>query len=231
MNQYKSTLAIMDLFRYAGLSERDSIILGERIGLSGKPCSLNELGDRFGITGDRTRQIEARQLRRIKWFISKNPDALDGLLESMDATEYFVNGKPLDRIEDEHLRKSCDNLKKEAKALRLEKSKLLREIRKITLDRDQLVAEINSLEAKDSYFDDRKLIESLVMKAVEEQRRCRIVKMILIHDRTPWLPGKELDYCGFTIVRSEAIKLGKGIIVSRPMTAEENAANNKRIGL
>jgi len=59
----------------ATLSKRDRVIFEKRL-MAEKPLTLQELGDMFGITKERTRQLENRLLKRLKEYLSKEiPDA------------------------------------------------------------------------------------------------------------------------------------------------------------
>jgi RNA polymerase sigma-32 factor len=55
----------------ATLDERDRRIIEERI-LSDEPKTLQEMGDEFGITRERVRQLEARVVSRLREFLKKN---------------------------------------------------------------------------------------------------------------------------------------------------------------
>ena len=57
-----------ELFRVLdALPERDRKVLELRYGLKGeRPRTLEEVGDRFGVTRERIRQIEAKTLNRLK---------------------------------------------------------------------------------------------------------------------------------------------------------------------
>ena len=49
------------------LPERDRKVLELRYGLKGeRPRTLEEVGDRFGVTRERIRQIESKTLNRLK---------------------------------------------------------------------------------------------------------------------------------------------------------------------
>jgi len=51
----------------ATLSPREARILRLRFGLhSGRPCTLEEVGQKFGLTRERIRQIEGKALRRLR---------------------------------------------------------------------------------------------------------------------------------------------------------------------
>lgn len=53
------------------LEERDEDILRNRI-LSENPLTLDELGEKYGITKERTRQLEARIIKRLREYIKKD---------------------------------------------------------------------------------------------------------------------------------------------------------------
>ncbi len=53
------------------LEERDEDILRNRI-LSESPLTLDELGAKYGITKERTRQLEARIIKRLRDFVKKD---------------------------------------------------------------------------------------------------------------------------------------------------------------
>ncbi len=58
-----------------GLSKRERIIFNERL-LAEKPKTLQELGEAFGITKERTRQLENRLLKKLKQYLAQEiPDA------------------------------------------------------------------------------------------------------------------------------------------------------------
>ncbi|HSW90123.1 MAG TPA: RNA polymerase sigma factor RpoD [Patescibacteria group bacterium] len=51
----------------AALSDRESKVLAMRFGLNGaRPMTLEEVGQKFGVTRERIRQIEAKALRKLK---------------------------------------------------------------------------------------------------------------------------------------------------------------------
>jgi RNA polymerase sigma-32 factor len=54
-----------------GLDERDGRILHERI-LSEEPRTLQELGEDFGVTRERVRQLEARLVARLSEYLKAN---------------------------------------------------------------------------------------------------------------------------------------------------------------
>jgi RNA polymerase sigma-32 factor len=60
------------------LSERDEDILRNRI-LSETPVTLEDLGKKYGITKERTRQLEARLIHRLREFIKKEVADFDRL--------------------------------------------------------------------------------------------------------------------------------------------------------
>jgi RNA polymerase sigma-32 factor len=55
----------------ATLDERDRRIIDERI-LAEEPKTLQEMGDVFGITRERVRQLEARVVSRLREYLKKN---------------------------------------------------------------------------------------------------------------------------------------------------------------
>ncbi|MCH8252949.1 MAG: sigma-70 family RNA polymerase sigma factor, partial [Planctomycetes bacterium] len=61
------------------LSEREREIVTDRFGLSGSgnTMTLEQLGQRFGVTRERIRQIERRALKRLGEFLS--PSLIDAL--------------------------------------------------------------------------------------------------------------------------------------------------------
>jgi RNA polymerase sigma-32 factor len=60
------------------LEERDEDILRNRI-LSDSPLTLDDLGDKYGITKERTRQLEARIIKRLRDFVKKDIKDFDRL--------------------------------------------------------------------------------------------------------------------------------------------------------
>ena len=60
------------------LEERDEDILRNRI-LSETPLTLDDLGDKYGITKERTRQLEARIIKRLRDYIKKDVKDFDRL--------------------------------------------------------------------------------------------------------------------------------------------------------
>ena len=60
------------------LDERDEDILRNRI-LSENPLTLDELGGKYGITKERTRQLEARIIKRLRDYIKKDIKDFDRL--------------------------------------------------------------------------------------------------------------------------------------------------------
>lgn len=78
-----STLLLDNLKTIAPtLSDKEQAILNERL-LSDSPVTLREIGDRFGVTRERVRQIEARLLEKLKNHLSAtvkdfSPDWIDG---------------------------------------------------------------------------------------------------------------------------------------------------------
>lgn len=60
------------------LEERDEDILRNRI-LSDSPLTLDDLGDKYGITKERTRQLEARIIKRLRDYVKKDIKDFDRL--------------------------------------------------------------------------------------------------------------------------------------------------------
>lgn len=60
------------------LEERDEDILRNRI-LSDHPLTLDDLGDKYGITKERTRQLEARIIKRLRDYLKKDIKDFDRL--------------------------------------------------------------------------------------------------------------------------------------------------------
>ena len=57
-----------------GLDERETVILEERI-LADEPKTLQEIGDQFGLTRERVRQIEKKLIERLRRYLEENlPD-------------------------------------------------------------------------------------------------------------------------------------------------------------
>ncbi|MGE4503782.1 MAG: RNA polymerase sigma factor RpoD/SigA [Desulfovibrionaceae bacterium] len=55
------------------LNDKEQAILNERL-LSDSPVTLRELGERFGVTRERVRQIEARLLEKLKAYLEERVD-------------------------------------------------------------------------------------------------------------------------------------------------------------
>ncbi len=60
------------------LNERDEDILRNRI-LSETPLTLDDLGDKYGVTKERTRQLEARIIKRLQDYLKKEIKDFDRL--------------------------------------------------------------------------------------------------------------------------------------------------------
>lgn len=60
------------------LEERDEDILRNRI-LSDSPLTLDDLGDKYGISKERTRQLEARIIKRLRDYLKKDIKDFDRL--------------------------------------------------------------------------------------------------------------------------------------------------------
>ncbi len=82
-----ASLQLRRLFRkklaeFSGtLAERDEDILRNRI-LSETPVTLEDLGQKYGITKERTRQLEARLIKRLRDYIKKDVTDFDHLRSS-----------------------------------------------------------------------------------------------------------------------------------------------------
>jgi RNA polymerase sigma-32 factor len=61
-----------------GLNERDEDILRNRI-LSETPLTLDDLGRKYGVTKERTRQLEARLIKRLRDYLKKEIQDFDQL--------------------------------------------------------------------------------------------------------------------------------------------------------
>jgi RNA polymerase sigma-32 factor len=53
------------------LNERDQRILRERI-LADEPRTLAEMGEEFGVSRERIRQLEARMIRNLRDYVQEN---------------------------------------------------------------------------------------------------------------------------------------------------------------
>lgn len=60
------------------LDEREEDILRNRI-LSESPLTLEDMGSKYGITKERTRQLEARIIKRLRDYIKKDVKDFDRL--------------------------------------------------------------------------------------------------------------------------------------------------------
>jgi RNA polymerase sigma-32 factor len=75
---------LKDLFRrklgefITTLDEREEDILRNRI-LSETPLTLEDMGAKYGITKERTRQLEARIIKRLRDYIRKDVKDFDRL--------------------------------------------------------------------------------------------------------------------------------------------------------
>ena len=64
------------------LTLRERRILEMRFGLiDGTPCTLETVGNEFGVTRERIRQIEAKALRKLRGLFSRQKDSLESLLD------------------------------------------------------------------------------------------------------------------------------------------------------
>ena len=60
------------------LDEREEDILRNRL-LSETPLTLDDLGEKYGVTKERTRQLEARIIKRLREYIKKDIKDFDRL--------------------------------------------------------------------------------------------------------------------------------------------------------
>jgi len=81
---YYRKLQLLDLFREKlasftkTLGEREEDILRNRV-LSETPVTLEDLGQKYGITKERTRQLEARMIKRLREYLQKEVKDFDQL--------------------------------------------------------------------------------------------------------------------------------------------------------
>lgn len=60
-----------------GLTPRQAKVLKDRFGFNGESHTYREIGEKFGITGNRVQQIERDALKRFKKMLSKNREVED----------------------------------------------------------------------------------------------------------------------------------------------------------
>lgn len=64
------------------LTEKERDVLGMRFGLNGaNPCTLEETGQRFGLTRERIRQIEMNALKKLRQYIRRGHSSMDDILK------------------------------------------------------------------------------------------------------------------------------------------------------
>jgi RNA polymerase sigma-32 factor len=71
----------LELFRQQ-LKGKESVIFEKRL-LTDEPMTLQEIGDRFGISRERVRQLESRLKKRLKAYLEEEIDDIDLLQESL----------------------------------------------------------------------------------------------------------------------------------------------------
>ncbi|HQN19174.1 MAG TPA: RNA polymerase factor sigma-32 [Syntrophobacteraceae bacterium] len=71
----------LELFRKL-LKGKESVIFDKRL-LTDEPMTLQEIGDRFGISRERVRQIESRLKKKLKAYLEEEVDDIDLLQESL----------------------------------------------------------------------------------------------------------------------------------------------------
>ncbi|SFM39368.1 sigma-70 family RNA polymerase sigma factor [Thermodesulforhabdus norvegica] len=64
------------------LKDKEAVIFDERL-MAEEPLTLQEIGDRFGISRERVRQIEQRLKKKLKAYLEEEIDDLDLLQESL----------------------------------------------------------------------------------------------------------------------------------------------------
>lgn len=63
-----------------GLEDKDLVVFRERL-MAEQPLTLREIGERYGISRERVRQIENRVKKKLKKYLSEEFDRLDGFRE------------------------------------------------------------------------------------------------------------------------------------------------------
>ena len=63
-----------------GLEDKDLVVFRERL-MAEQPLTLREIGERYGISRERVRQIENRVKKKLKKYLSEEFDQLDGFRE------------------------------------------------------------------------------------------------------------------------------------------------------
>ncbi len=81
------------------LTPREQGVIKSRFGLEGEPQTLRSIGEKFGVTGNRIRQIEAKAIRRLK--ITARADQLKYYLRSLLEEELRDVRKELLALSDE----------------------------------------------------------------------------------------------------------------------------------
>jgi RNA polymerase sigma-32 factor len=64
------------------LKGKEAVIFDKRL-LTDEPMTLQEIGDRFGISRERVRQIESRLKKKLKAYLEEEIEDIDLLQESM----------------------------------------------------------------------------------------------------------------------------------------------------
>ena len=59
-------VTLQTIFDIAALGERDMYIIKARNGFFGRVYTLQEIGDKFGLTRERVRQLEIKALKKLK---------------------------------------------------------------------------------------------------------------------------------------------------------------------
>lgn len=66
----------------AELPEREQAVLRHRMGFTGEPMTLDQIGERFGVTRERIRQIESKAKSRLRGSLSRRGLGRTGCIES-----------------------------------------------------------------------------------------------------------------------------------------------------
>jgi RNA polymerase sigma-32 factor len=66
-----------------GLNERETFILEHRV-FSDSPETLQVIGERYGITRERVRQIEANLIKKIRTYFQREIPDFDSFLGDME---------------------------------------------------------------------------------------------------------------------------------------------------
>jgi|GEM_PF-432489 len=91
---YLSQLQHALLRAFKSLKEKETVVICLRFGLFGQePHTLEEIGQKFGVTRERIRQIEAKALQKLRNYCSRK-NLKDFIVETSTAVEQENNIKP-----------------------------------------------------------------------------------------------------------------------------------------